>query len=71
MALAREDWKKIYAKAYKDQAFRTKLETDPTGAIKEYHLGEHGKELATGHQIMDISDWLKSSDEGFPPPACC
>jgi hypothetical protein len=71
MALTQADWKKIYAKAYKDAKFRSKLESDPTAAIREYHIGEHGKEMAKGAKIVDLAAWLKSSDEGFPPPACC
>jgi hypothetical protein len=69
--LTQADWKKIYAKAYNDEKFRTKLETDPTGAIQEYHRAEHGKEMAAGTPIVDLSDWLKNSDEGWPPVACC
>jgi hypothetical protein len=71
MALTQADWKKIYAKAHKDQKFRSKLESDPTAAIREYHIGEHGKEMAKDAQIVELKEWLEKSEEGFPPPACC
>ena len=79
LGLTKADWQKIYAKTYKDQDFRTKLESDPTAAIRQYHLEEHGKEMSPLDQIVDLSDWLSkkyddgngNGGEGWPPPACC
>ena len=34
--LTKTDWGKIHAKAYKENDFRTRLETDPTAAVKEW-----------------------------------
>jgi hypothetical protein len=73
MSLTKADWGKIHARAYKDSAFRHKLETDPTAAVREWHSVEYkDKKL---DKIVDLSEWDKakaSADDGdWPPPACC
>ena len=76
MALTGKDWCKIHAKAYKDQAFRTQLETDPTAAIRTWHAQEYKKEQKSLDKIVDLTSWLNATaaDEGgdkCPPPGCC
>jgi hypothetical protein len=67
--LTKKDWGEIHARAFKDPKFRHKLETDPTGAVREY-AAECG---LTIDRIVDLTDWLKQDvDQDYsPPPACC
>jgi hypothetical protein len=73
-ALSNADWGKIHARAYKDDVFRSKLETDPTGAVKEWFVQEYGKDSTELDRILDLSEWLKTTQNAqgdWPPPACC
>ncbi len=71
--ITNEDWGKIHAKAWKDHAFRSLLEKDPTAAIHQY-----GKEVGkTYTKIVKVPDrpagvadaHLHEQHQG--PVACC
>lgn len=74
------DWGKIHAKAWLDDEFRNKLETDPTAALREF-AAEHGlkwgrlvrveerPETVTDETLADILSGKTSGPS--TPPACC
>jgi hypothetical protein len=64
--LNRADWAKIYAKAFRDAAFRRALETDPTRAVRDWLVEEYNDPEMTLEQVVDLS-W----DTPPIPTACC
>lgn len=74
------DWGRIHAKAWLDETFRHKLETDPTAALHQFAT-EHGLKL--GHLVTLTPRPAGVADEALRdilsgktvdltgPPACC
>jgi hypothetical protein len=71
-ALSSVDWAGINRKAWNDQAFRDRLERDPTGAVREY-----GQEVGiTWDRILvvavpEVSNPAQLDLLAHIPPACC
>jgi hypothetical protein len=79
--LTDDDWGKVHAKAWREDAFRIKLETDPTSAIQEYALQEN-TENARNFNLKKLRIVkLRPRPEDVPeefwddvnpfPPSCC
>jgi hypothetical protein len=79
------DWGKIHAKAWKEPEFRTLLETNPTGAIREYERIENERREKEGEPRLYFKVLLKLAPAPDPkeipecfwedinpfPPSCC
>jgi hypothetical protein len=77
--LTDDDWGRIHAKAWRDEDFKNKLESDPRAAIEEYCRGI-GKQLDKNDKILHLhappSNYRDVSEEvlgGAHPfaPWCC
>jgi hypothetical protein len=75
--LTNTDWGKIHAKAWKEPAFREKLETDPTAAIKEYVNATHPgvaqikiKMVKLRAAPADVPPQFWDDVNPFPPSCC-
>jgi hypothetical protein len=68
--LNRADWVKIYAKSFRDAAFRRQLETDPTRAVRDWLAEEYNDPEMTLEQVVDLSEWM-TWDTPPIPSACC
>ena len=74
-APSNKDWGRIHAKAWRDPAFRTLLETDPAKAVAKY-----GKEVGkTFDKVVKVrarpkgvaDAELHKQADATTPPACC
>ncbi len=78
--LTNADWGKIHAKAWREPQFKTKLEQDPTAAIKEYLGQKLGRDFASSKIKMvtlrpapnpdDIPEEFWEDVNPFPPSCC-
>lgn len=78
--LTNADWGKIHAKAWREPAFKTKLEEDPTAAVREY-FGQKLQRSVTSLRIKMVTLRPAPHPDDVPPefwedvnpfpPSCC
>ena len=70
-----KDWGQIHAKAWRDPAFRTLLETDPKKAVAKYgkEVGKtFDKLIKVRPRPKGVADAeLNKHADATTPPACC
>lgn len=78
--LTNADWGKIHAKAWREPPFKTKLEQDPTAAVREYLEQKLGRSV-TSSKIKMVTLRPAPDPDDIPPdfwedvnpfpPSCC
>ena len=78
LEITNADWGKIHAKAWREQDFRTKLEQDPTGAVRHYLEEKLGRSLSSETITIvklrpppdDVPEDFWDDVNPFPPSCC-